>query len=93
MTKSACIAEQRTENRSAAHGEVSIVQEAPDSRQFRGSLVDYSRRGFRAAHPQTSLSAGQRVRFRHSFGEGWALVMWNRIVERHVESGFLVLDE
>jgi hypothetical protein len=93
MTKSACIAEQRTEVRSPAHGEVLFVLDAPDSRQFRGSLVDYSTRGFRAAHPETSLSAGQRIRFRHAFGEGRAVVMWNRIVERHVESGFFILDE
>ena len=93
MTKSACVAEQRSEDRSPAQGEVWFALEAPDSRKFKGSLVDYSKRGFRAAHPQTSLSAGQRVRFRHSFGEGLALVMWNRILERHVESGFLILDE
>jgi hypothetical protein len=93
MTKSACLVEQRGEVRSPAHGDIWFTLEAPDTRQFPGSLVDYSRRGFRAAHPQTSLSAGQSVRFRHSFGEGRALVMWNRILERHVESGFLILDE
>jgi hypothetical protein len=93
MTKSACIAEQRSEERSPAQGEVWFELESSDSPQFRGSLVDSSTRGFRAAHPQTSLSAGQRVRFRHSLGEGRALVMWNRILERHVESGFLILEE
>jgi hypothetical protein len=93
MTKSACLAEQRTEVRSPARGDIWFALEGADSREFRGSLVDYSRRGFRAAHPQTSLSAGQSVSFRHSFGEGRALVMWNRILERHVESGFLILDE
>jgi hypothetical protein len=93
MIKSACLAEQRTEVRSPAQGDVWFALEAPESRQFRGSLVDYSSRGFRAAHPQTSLCAGQSVRFRHSFGEGLAVVMWNRILERHVESGFLILDE
>ena len=93
MTKTACMVDQRTEIRSPAQGEVWFVLDAPDSRQFRGSLKDYSTHGFRAAHPHTSLSAGQRVRFRHSFGEGRALVMWNRILERHVESGFLIIDE
>jgi hypothetical protein len=93
MIKSACLAEQRAEVRSPAHGDIWFAPDAPHSRQFRGSLVDCSRRGFRAAHPQTSLSAGQSVRFLHSFGEGRALVMWNRILERHVESGFLILDE
>jgi hypothetical protein len=93
MIKTACIAEQRAEVRSAAQGGVWFALDDADSGQFQGNLVDYSGRGFRAAHPQTSLSAGQRVHFRHSFGEGVALVMWNRILERHVESGFLVLDE
>jgi hypothetical protein len=93
MTKSACLAEQRTEVRSPANGDIWFAVEASDSREFRGRLVDYSRRGFRAAHPQTSLSAGQSVRFRHILGEGRAVVMWNRILERHVESGFLILDE
>lgn len=93
MTKSASIAEQRSEDRNPARGEILFALEGPDFRQFQGSLVDYSRRGFRAAHPQESLSAGQRVRFRHAFGEGQAVVMWNRILERHVESGFLVIDE
>jgi len=93
MTKTVCLAEQRTESRSPAGGDIWFVLEGSDSREFRGSLVDYSRRGFRAAHPQISLSAGQSVSFRHSFGEGRALVMWNRILERHVESGFLILDE
>ncbi len=78
------------EVRSPAHGDIWFALELD---YFLGSLVDYSRRGFRAVHPQTSLSAGQSVRFLHSFGEGRALVMWNRILERHVESGFLILDE
>lgn len=93
MTKTACMVEQRTEVRNPAQGEVLFVLDAPDSRQFRGSLMDYSRRGFRAAHPHTSLSSGQQIRFRHAFGEGRAVVMWNRILERHVESGFLIVDE
>jgi hypothetical protein len=93
MTKCACTVEQRAEVRNPAQGGVLFALDGPDPRQFQGSLVDYSRRGFRAAHPQTSLTAGQRVLFRHSFGEGLAVVMWNRILERHVESGFLILDE
>jgi hypothetical protein len=93
MTKGACLAEQRTEVRKPTHGEVLFVLDAPDSGQFRGNLIDYSTRGFRAAHPHTSLSAGQQIHFRHAFGEGRALVMWNRILERHVESGFLIVDE
>ncbi len=93
MTKCACTVEQRTEVRNPAQGGVWFALDGPDPWQFQGSLVDYSTRGFRAAHPQTSLTAGQRVLFRHSFGEGLAVVMWNRILERHVESGFLILDE
>jgi hypothetical protein len=92
MTEQACIAEQRQEALEPAEGEVWFTLEASGSFQFRGRLVDSSKSGFRASHSHTSLSTGQRVRFRHSLGEGHALVMWNQILGRHIESGFLILD-
>jgi hypothetical protein len=91
MTQRTCIVEQRKEDREPAHGEVWFVLEGPGSLELRGLLVDSSKSGFRASHPHTSLSTGQRVRFRHSHGEGRALVMWNRILDRSVESGFLIV--
>ncbi len=92
MTQQACVAEQRRETREPAEGEVWFTVEASRSLQFQGRLVDCSKSGFRASHSHTSLSTGQRVRFRHTNGEGQALVMWNQILGRHIESGFLILD-
>jgi hypothetical protein len=93
MTLSACIVEQRREIREPARGEVWFALEGGGkSIEFQGSLVDCSKNGFRASHPHTSLSTGQQVRFRHSRGQGRAVVMWNRILERSVESGFLILE-
>ena len=91
MTKPMCSVEQRKENREPAQGEVWLAVEGPDSREFRGSLIDCSKSGFRASHSNTSLSTGQHVHFRHSVGKGSALVMWNRVLAEHVESGFLIL--
>jgi len=90
MTQQACVAEQRRETREPAEGEVWFTLEA--SVRFQGCLVDSSKSGFRASHSHTSLSTGQRVRFRHCLGEGHALVMWNQILGSRIESGFLILD-
>ena len=91
MTEQAYMVEQRKEDREPAAGEVRFVLEAPGSLEFEGRLLDHSKSGFRASHAHAALSTGQRVRFRHSLAEGAAIVMWNRILARHVESGFLIL--
>lgn len=93
MTKQACVAEQRREAREPAEGEVWFALEASVPLQFQGRLVDSSKSGFRASHSHRSLSTGQRLRFHHCLGEGHALVMWNQILGRHIESGFLILDK
>ena len=89
----ACIVEQRKEQRELVAGEVSLILEDGASLEFLGRLLDVSQNGFRASHSNTALSTGQRVRFSHSRRDGHALVMWNRILPRHIESGFLILDE
>jgi hypothetical protein len=90
MTKCACIVEQRTEVRNPAQGGVWFALDGPDPRQFQGSLVDYSTRGFRAAHPQTSLTAGQRVLLA-LLRWGLAVVMWTASWSSTL-SGFLTLE-
>ena len=87
-----CIVEQRREQREPVAGEVSLFLENGASLEFQGHLLDVSQNGFRASHTNTALSTGKRVRFRHSRREGHALVMWNRILPSHIESGFLILD-
>lgn len=93
MTKNLCVAEQRREDREPAAGEVWFAPEGPGGTEFEGFLLDSSKSGFRASHPITTLSTGCRVRFRHPRGRGRAMVMWNRILSNHVESGFLILNK
>ncbi len=84
--------ERRGENRKLAKGEVWFTEDA-GSLEFSGRLIDSSNSGFRASHSHKSISTGQQVRFRHALGQGSAVVMWNRILDRHIESGFLILDK
>jgi len=91
MTKT-CTPEKRGERRKQARGDVRFALEG-GAVAFEGSLLDTSLSGFRASHSHAALSTGQCVEFRHSLGAGRAVVMWNRILSRHVESGFLIIKE
>lgn len=90
MTRRVCMAEQRIEDRKPAEGRIWFILDGPGSSKIRGRLLDYSKSGFRASHSEMALSAGQRVRFRHAFGQGSALVIWNRVLAEHVETGFFI---
>jgi len=85
--------ERRCEERKAKNGEIGFVLEGPGSLEFKGRLIDSSANGFRAIHSHAALSPGQPVSFRHSLGNGRALVIWTRILAPDIESGFLFLDE
>jgi hypothetical protein len=82
--------EKRREERRPANGSVRVQFSNPRIVKIEGRLMDVSSGGFRMSHEYTSLAAGQVVDFAHSEATGRARVMWNRIVERAVESGFLV---
>jgi hypothetical protein len=88
-----CIVEQRREERESAVGEVWLILEGSRTGELVGRLLDSSHSGFRALHNDSTLSTGQRVRFSHDKRQGRALVMWNRILNQHTESGFLILDK
>ena len=83
--------ERRKEDREAADAELTLVVDDPFSAEVRGRLVDISRSGFRACHAYPRFEPGQQVRFRYPASEGRARVMWNRILNGRVETGFLVL--
>jgi hypothetical protein len=85
--------ERRGERRKLAKGEVWFTLEDPGPLEFQGRLIDSSESGFRSIHSHAALATGQQVRFRHSHGSGYAVVVWNRIVSPEVESGFLILDK
>lgn len=86
------VAEQRREPRRQGHGNVLVRPESPGSRDVKGRLVDVSTGGFRMAHNCSALTAGQYVTFAHIEARGRARVVWTRILDNSVESGFVVAD-
>lgn len=85
------IHEKRREQRRQASGMVRIRFSDPQPREIAGRLLDVSENGFRMTHDFRSLPAGQVVEFSHVEARGRARVIWNRIVEQSVETGFLVV--
>jgi len=81
----------RKEPRLPVSGEVRVRFENPHRREIQGQLVDLSASGFRMAHEYAALEAGQIVEFSHVEAAGRARVVWNRIADARVETGFLVV--
>ena len=81
----------RKEPRRQADGEVRVTFENPQRREIGGRLVDVSTSGFRMAHDFAALETGQVVEFSHTEADGRARVVWNRIADGRVETGFLVV--
>jgi hypothetical protein len=81
----------RSEDRYGVEGEVCFIFDDPVQREVTGQLKDYSRKGFRAVHDYPALTSGQKVKFRHLLAGGEAQVVWNRIQEGLIETGFVVL--
>ena len=84
-------AERRSERRQAAEGQLKFSFDDPSHQEVTGRLLDYSKSGFRAAHTYAALPTGQVVDFEHVIAGGQARVMWNRIADDRVESGFLII--
>jgi hypothetical protein len=83
--------EGRKEPRRPVEGEVRVRFENPQRREIQGRLVDLSASGFRMAHEYAALEAGQIVEFSHIEARGRARVVWNRIADARVETGFVVV--
>jgi hypothetical protein len=84
-------ADRRSEERHHGQGELKLSFDDPVPQEVVGRLVDYSTSGFRAEHGYPALHTGQEVEFRHAVAVGKARVMWNRIADDRVETGFLVI--
>ena len=84
-------ADRRTERRYRGKGSLKLTFDDPAPQEITGRLVDYSKSGFRAVHAYPALHTGQVVQFRHAIDAGEARVMWNRIADDSVETGFLVI--
>ena len=81
--------ELRKEPRRAAKGQVTV--DGPLG-SVAGQLVDVSQSGFRMAHSDATLEPGQVLGFAHTEAAGKARVIWNRIIEQRVETGFLIVE-
>jgi hypothetical protein len=84
--------ERRKKPRQMAKGVIVFNLRQADSSNILGFLLDVSFSGFRAAHRFKELSPGQEIAFRYGVTAGLARVIWTRIMDESVESGFLVLD-
>jgi len=85
------IHEKRREIRQPAEGPVLVSFSDPQRMEILGDLMDLSPSGFRMAHANQSLQSGQLVEFSHSLAIGVARVMWNRIMDHRVETGFRIV--
>ena len=68
----------------------SVIAGQPVPRTIAGTLQDRSSRGFRLAHLDPDLVAGERVSFQIEGCSGTAIVAWKRILRQHIECGFLI---
>jgi len=84
-------ADRRSEQRHDANGPLKFSFDDPAHQEITGRLLDYSANGFRATHTYPALATGQIVEFQHVISVGKARVMWNRIADDRVETGFLVI--
>ena len=79
------------EERVPVMAEVILVMETPRVFEVRGRMLDQGSGGFRAVHMYPALTSGQVIRCRVDGKERLARVVWNRIIEEEVETGFLLL--
>jgi len=85
--------ERRSEARNASEGELLLQLEGPAQRRIRVRLLDVSASGMRVAHECMELTTGQTLRVPAASGrEIQVQVVWNRVVDGHVESGLKLLS-
>ncbi len=85
-------ADRRSERRQLASGEILLTRKSPAPSVVIGKLLDRSASGFRVGHRDSTLESGQVVVFHLGGDTGRARVVWNRIINGKVESGFLIVD-
>ena len=86
------IDDRRSEPREDANGVVRLFT-VPDERLvFQGEMLDASASGFRLQHAYQRVSSGDEYRFESPLSSGLARVMWNRILDTSVETGFLIVS-
>ena len=82
--------ERRREPRITASGEVTLYLDQPVMLEITAQLLDISSSGFRAKHMYPALQNGMLIQVRIEDVESTALVVWNRILDEYVETGFIL---
>jgi hypothetical protein len=87
------VTERRRKPRRSAKGVIVFTVSQSDCSKILGFLLDLSPSGFRAAHRFRELSPGQQVAFQYDGACGLATVVWTRIIDESVESGFVITQQ
>lgn len=86
------IDDRRREPREEARGLVRLFTVDQERLAFEGEMLDVSQSGFRLMHANQRVRSGDEYRFESPFNGGLARVMWNRILDNAVETGFFVVS-
>ncbi|MFN0101532.1 MAG: PilZ domain-containing protein [Bryobacteraceae bacterium] len=83
--------ERRGEQRFNATGEVHLLIGGPQALSIRGRILDVSEHGMRVEHMYPALTSGLMLQIESGSTQYTARVVWNRIKDDTVESGFYLL--
>ena len=86
------IDDRRREPREEAEGRVRLFTVELERLAFEGEMRDASANGFRLEHDNQRVRSGEEYRFESPHSSGLARVMWNRILDNSVESGFFIVS-
>jgi hypothetical protein len=87
----ATTSDRRSEHRYQASGKVYLVIDGSQPISVPGRLLDCSQHGMRIQHMYPALTSGTMLKIEAAGQTYTARVVWNRINEEGVESGFYLL--
>lgn len=85
------VEDRRSEPRFQATGVVRLLISGPQSVAVPGRILDVSQHGMRIEHMYAALTAGSMIEIESGSTQYTARVVWNRIKDDGVESGFYLL--
>jgi len=83
--------ERRGEPRFSASGSVRLLIGDPQTVAIPGRILDVSQHGMRVEHMYPALTSGTMIQIESGSTSYTARVVWNRIKDDGVESGFYLL--
>ncbi len=83
--------DRRSEPRFSATGEVRLVISGPQAISIPARILDVSKNGMRVQHMYAALTSGMLLQIDSGNTQFTARVVWNRIRNDGVESGFFLL--